>query len=46
MGTLDSPVVHRTLIIHCPVIATSDDRWGLELLTVEDLYPRGAPKES
>jgi hypothetical protein len=46
MGTLDSPVVHRTLIIHCLVIATSDDRWGLELLTVEDLYPRGAPKES
>jgi hypothetical protein len=43
MGTPDSPVVHR--ILHCSLSggATSADRWGLELLTVEDFYPFGAP---
>jgi hypothetical protein len=35
MGTPDSPVVHQTLTVYCPVRATSVNRWGLELLTVE-----------
>jgi hypothetical protein len=43
MGTPDSPVVHRTLTVYCPVCATSADRWGLVLLAVEDLCPFGAP---
>jgi hypothetical protein len=30
-------------IVHCPVRATSADRWGLELLTVEVFCPFGAP---
>jgi hypothetical protein len=41
---------HRTVrwctghsTIHCPVCATSADRWGLEWLTVEVLCPLGAP---
>jgi hypothetical protein len=29
--------------VHCPMRATSADRWGLELLTVEVVYPFGAP---
>jgi hypothetical protein len=32
MGTPDSPVVHQTRIVHCPVHATSTHRWGLERL--------------
>jgi hypothetical protein len=32
MGTPDSPVVHRTGTVHCPVRATSLRRWGLEQL--------------
>jgi hypothetical protein len=43
MGTPDSPVVHRTLVVHCPVRATSADRWGLELLIVEVFCPFAAP---
>jgi hypothetical protein len=42
-GTLDSPVAHRTLNVHCPACATSADRWGLELLTIEVLCPLAAP---
>jgi hypothetical protein len=40
---------HRTVLcapdttIHCPVCATSADCWGLELLSVEFVYPFGAP---
>jgi hypothetical protein len=41
---------HRTVrwstghsTINCPVCATSNDNWGLELLTVEVVYPFGAP---
>jgi hypothetical protein len=33
----------RYSTIHCSVCATSGDRWGLELLTVEDFCPFGAP---
>jgi hypothetical protein len=33
----------RHSIVHCPVRATSVDRWGLELLTVEVVCPFGAP---
>jgi hypothetical protein len=29
--------------VHCPVIATSADRWGLERLTVEVFCPFAAP---
>jgi hypothetical protein len=29
--------------VHCPVHATSANRWGLELLTVEVLCPLAAP---
>jgi hypothetical protein len=43
MGTLDSPVRTGQSTFHCPVRATSVDRWGLELLTVEVVYPYGAP---
>jgi hypothetical protein len=43
MGTPDSPVRIRHSTIHCPVRAMSADRWGLELLTVEVVYPFGAP---
>jgi hypothetical protein len=42
MGAPDSPVVHRTWPIHCPVRATSSDRSGLERLTVEVLCPLAA----
>jgi hypothetical protein len=41
---------HRTVrwctehcTVHCPVSATSVDRWGLELLTVEVFYLLAAP---
>jgi hypothetical protein len=44
---------HRTVrwcnghsTVHCPVSATSADRWGLELLTVEVVCPLGAPDNS
>jgi hypothetical protein len=30
-------------IVHCPVPATSVDRWGLERVTVEVLCPLMAP---
>jgi hypothetical protein len=43
MGTLDSPVAHGHNIVHCPVRATSADRWGLELLIVEVFCPLAAP---
>jgi hypothetical protein len=43
MGTRDSPVRTRHSIVHCPVRATSVDRWGLELLNAEIVYPFGAP---
>jgi hypothetical protein len=50
MGTPDSPVVHRTVrwytghgTVHCLVLATSTDRWGLEWLTIEVLCPLVAP---
>jgi hypothetical protein len=43
MGTTDSPVVHPTLTVHCPVRAMSADRWGLELLIVEVFCPLAAP---
>jgi hypothetical protein len=33
----------RHTIVNCPVSATSDDRWGLELLTVEVLCSLTAP---
>jgi hypothetical protein len=29
--------------VHCPVRATSADRWGLERLTIEVLCPLAAP---
>jgi hypothetical protein len=29
--------------IHCPVLTTLADRWGLEQLTVEFVYPCGTP---
>jgi hypothetical protein len=43
MDTPNSPTVHRTSTVHCPMSATSADRWGLELLTVEGLCPFAAP---
>jgi hypothetical protein len=43
MGTSDSPVVHRTLSVHCLVCAMLADHWGLELLTIEVLCPLAAP---
>jgi hypothetical protein len=43
-------LAHRTVrwctghdTVHCSVSATSVDRWGLELLTVEVFYPLAAP---
>jgi hypothetical protein len=39
MGTPDSPMVHRTGTVHCPVPA----RWGLERSTVGTLCPLAAP---
>jgi hypothetical protein len=30
-------------IVHCPVRATSGDRWGLEQLTIEVFCPFAAP---
>jgi hypothetical protein len=42
-GIPDSPVCTGHYTIHCLVHATSADRWGLELLTVEVVYPCGAP---
>jgi hypothetical protein len=41
MGTPDSPVRIGHSIVHCPVCATSSNRWGLELLTVEVVCPCG-----
>jgi hypothetical protein len=38
---VDGHTGHST--IHCPVRATSADRWGLELLTVEVVCPLAAP---
>jgi hypothetical protein len=45
VGWLCCGWAHRTVrwctghcIVHCPVSATSGDRWGLELLTVEVFY--------
>jgi hypothetical protein len=43
MGTPDSPVVHRTLTVHCPVRAMSADCLGLERLTIEVICPLAAP---
>jgi hypothetical protein len=43
MGTPDSLVRTRHSTVHCPVRATSADRWGLELLTIEVIYPFSAP---
>jgi hypothetical protein len=43
MGTLDSPVRTGHSIVHCPMRATSNNCWGLELLTVEVVCPFGAP---
>jgi hypothetical protein len=42
MGTSDSPVRTGHSTVHWPVCATSADRWGLELLTVEVVGPCGA----
>jgi hypothetical protein len=43
-------MAHRTVqwctghgTVHCPVRATSADRWGLERLTIEVLCPPAAP---
>jgi hypothetical protein len=38
---IDGHTGHGT--VHCPVRATSADRWGLERLTVEVLCPLEAP---
>jgi hypothetical protein len=46
MGTLDSPVCTGHSTVHCPVRATSADRWGLEQLAIEFAYPCGAPDSS
>jgi hypothetical protein len=43
MGTPDSLVCTGHGTVHCPVHATSANRWGLELLTVEVVCPCGAP---
>jgi hypothetical protein len=43
MGTPDSPVRTRHSTVHCLVRATSADRWGLELFTIEVVCPYGAP---
>jgi hypothetical protein len=43
MDTPESPVRAGHCIVHCPVRATSADRWGLELLAVEVVCPCGAP---
>jgi hypothetical protein len=43
MGTPDSSVRTGHCTVHCPVRAMSVDRWGLELLFVEVVYPFGAP---
>jgi hypothetical protein len=42
-GTPDSPVRTGHSTVHCPLRATSADRWGLELLTIEVICPFGAP---
>ena len=42
-GTPDSPVCTEHGTVHCPVPATSADRWGLERLTVEVFCPLAAP---
>jgi hypothetical protein len=39
MGITDSPVVHQTGTVHCPVCATSARRWGLEWSTFEVVCP-------
>jgi hypothetical protein len=41
-GTPDSPVCTEHGTVHCPVPATSADRWGLERLTVEVSCPLAA----
>ena len=41
-GTPDSPVCTEHGTVHCPVPATSADRWGLERLTVEVPCPLAA----
>jgi hypothetical protein len=46
MDTPDSPVVHRTDIVHCLVRATSAHRLVLEWLTVGTLCPLAAPDMS
>jgi hypothetical protein len=43
MGTPDSPVRTGHSTVHCPVCATSADRWGLEQSTVDFACPCGAP---
>jgi hypothetical protein len=43
MGTPDSPVVHQTTNVHCPVRATSARRWGLEQLDRWNPCPVTAP---
>jgi hypothetical protein len=42
MGTPDSLVRTGHCTVHCPVHATSADRWGSEQLTVEVVCPCGA----
>jgi hypothetical protein len=42
MGTADSSVCIRHCTVHCLLRATSTDRWGSELLTVEFACPFGA----
>jgi hypothetical protein len=43
MGTPDSPVCTGHSTIHCPLRATSANRWGLVQLTVEVVCHFGAP---
>jgi hypothetical protein len=53
VGWLCCQRAHRTVrwctghgIVHCPVSATSANRWDLELLTIEVLCPHVAPDSS
>jgi hypothetical protein len=43
MDTPDSLVRSGHNTVHCPMRVTSNDHWGLELLTIEVVYPFGAP---
>jgi hypothetical protein len=40
-STPDNPVRIGHCIVHCPVRVMSANRWGLEQLTVEFVYPCG-----